>query len=68
MPIIGIREFKNRASEIIRKVQKDQDLYIVTCHGKPQTMIIPLREKEMEEILCSHHPYFLDRGKSRKSR
>ncbi len=61
MPIIGIREFKNRASEIIRKVRDDEDLYIITLHGKPSALVIPLEERELEEILSRHHPFLKQR-------
>lgn len=41
MPEIGIRELKNQATEIIRKVREAQAEYVVTYRGKPVAMILP---------------------------
>ncbi|MHB0867727.1 MAG: type II toxin-antitoxin system Phd/YefM family antitoxin [Thermoleophilia bacterium] len=67
MPTIGIRDLKNRASEIVRKVREEQIPYIITLRGKPSAMIIPLEENEVEDYIIAHHPYFVMlRDKSRK--
>ena len=67
MPSIGVRELKNRASEIIRKVREEQAPYIITLRGKPSAMIIPLEEDEVEDYIIAHHPYFvMMRDKARK--
>ena len=54
--IIGIRDLKNRASEIVRKVKEEQAPYIITLRGKPSAMIIPLEENEVEDYIIAHHP------------
>jgi len=67
MPSIGVRELKNRASEIIRRVREEQAPYIITLRGKPSAMIIPLEEDEVEDYIIAHHPYFvMMRDKARK--
>jgi len=67
MSSVGIRELKNRASEIIRKVGEEQAPYIITLRGKPSAMIIPLEEDEVEDYIIAHHPYFVMlRDKARK--
>lgn len=67
MPTVGIKELKDRASEIIRKVREDQAPYIITLRGKPSAMIIPLDENEVDDYIVAHHPYFVMlRDKARK--
>jgi prevent-host-death family protein len=67
MPTIGIRDLKNRTSEIVRKVMEEQSPYIITLRGKPSAMIIPLGENEVEDYIIAHHPYFVMlRDKARK--
>ena len=67
MPTIGIRELKDRASEIVRKVREEQAPYIITLHGKPSAMIIPLEEEEIDDYIIAHHPYFvMVRDRARK--
>ena len=39
---IGIRELKTRASEVVRAVKERRARYIITRHGKPAALIIPL--------------------------
>jgi prevent-host-death family protein len=44
MPQVGIRKLKNDASEIIRAVREEQAEYIVTYHGQPVAVILPVVE------------------------
>jgi prevent-host-death family protein len=39
---IGIRELKKRVSEIVRAVKENRARYVITQHGKPAALIIPL--------------------------
>lgn len=42
MLYVGIRELKNDASEVIRAVREEQARYIVTYHGRPVAVILPV--------------------------
>src|SRR5262245_30167899 len=42
---IGVRDLKNRASEIVREVHERETEYIVTLRGEPVAMLRPLSEK-----------------------
>ena len=44
MAEVGIRELKTRASEIVRKVKEGRARYVVTHHGRPVAVIIPVAE------------------------
>ena len=44
MPQVGVRELKNKASEIIRSVREEQAEYVITYRGKPVATIRPIPE------------------------
>jgi prevent-host-death family protein len=56
---IGVRELKNRASEIVREVRESQATYVVTVRGEPVAELRPLapgltkerREKEVAQVM-----------------
>ena len=56
---IGVRELKNRASEIVREVREAQTSYVVTLRGEPVAELRPLgvrtiqerRQEEVDEVL-----------------
>ena len=48
---IGVRELKNRASEIVREVHEQEAEFIVTLRGKPVAVIRPFIEKSTRELL-----------------
>lgn len=56
---IGIRELKNRASEIVHEVQESKAEYVVTLRGEPVAILLPfpqegqrdLRQAQREEAL-----------------
>lgn len=52
---IGIRELKNRASEIVREVRETQATYVVTVRGEPVAELRPvgaktIRKRTQEEV------------------
>jgi prevent-host-death family protein len=42
MPEIGIRELKAQVSDVIRTVNEKQATYVVTRHGRPVALLLPL--------------------------
>lgn len=48
---IGVRELKNRASEIVREVHEQEAEFIVTLRGEPVAVLRPLTEKSGRELL-----------------
>jgi len=53
MSKIGVRELKNRASEIIRAVRERQARYLITYRGKPVGILLPLGEQS-DTLLDMH--------------
>jgi prevent-host-death family protein len=48
---IGVRDLKNRASEIVREVHEQEAEFIVTLRGEPVAVIRPFTEESRRELL-----------------
>ena len=48
MARVGVRELKNRTTEIIRDVRENQAEYVVTYHGRPIAVLLPIDEAWLE--------------------
>jgi prevent-host-death family protein len=53
MPVIGIRELKTKASQIIRNIRKSRTRYVVTVRGRPVAMLLPLDESMITNLASS---------------
>ena len=51
MDQIGIRELRDRASEILRRVREDKTQYVVTFQGRPMALIVPIDQQALSEHL-----------------
>ena len=49
MAEVGVRELKNRASEIIRAVREEQAEYVITYRGQPVARLVPVIGEEDDE-------------------
>lgn len=49
MTKVGIRELKNRTSEIVRKVREERAEYVITYRGQPVARIVPVVAEEENE-------------------
>ena len=47
MERVGVRELKNRATQIIRAVREEQAEYLVTVDGEPVAVLRPLEEADL---------------------
>ncbi|MBI3764701.1 MAG: type II toxin-antitoxin system Phd/YefM family antitoxin [Chloroflexi bacterium] len=63
MVSVGVRELKNRTSQIIRAVHKNRAEYVVTVQGRPAAIIVPieLNGDDWEDFVIANHPYFVER-------
>jgi prevent-host-death family protein len=48
--VIGIRELKNRASSIVRRVREEATEYVITLHGQPAAVLRPIRAEDQEDL------------------
>ena len=49
MSLIGVRELRQQASEVIRQVREEQAEFVVTYQGRPVAVILPLDTARAEE-------------------
>jgi prevent-host-death family protein len=48
MARVGVRELKNQTTKIIRDVRENQAEYVVTYHGRPIAVLLPVDEAWLE--------------------
>jgi prevent-host-death family protein len=48
MPVIGVRELRERTSKVIRQVREERAEYVVTHQGRPVAIILPLDTERAE--------------------
>lgn len=53
---IGVRELKNRMTEILRALEERGSAVVVTRHGKPTALILPVGSPEAEDYVLAHAP------------
>lgn len=51
----GVRELKNRTSELLKRARTEGSV-IVTSHGKPIAAVVPLEPEDVEDFLLAHNP------------
>ena len=47
---IGIRELKDRTSQVLKRVREDMVEYVVTLRGEPVAVLRPLTQEESQRI------------------
>ncbi|MDE3112755.1 MAG: type II toxin-antitoxin system Phd/YefM family antitoxin [Chloroflexota bacterium] len=79
MRSVGIRELRQRASEIVRRVAEEGETYEITDRGRPAGLLVPPRASGLKELerrglvrraegdLLSVRPLRLRRGQRRPS-
>ena len=50
MPRLGVRELKNRATEVIRNVREKGTEYVVTYRGDPVVIVRPVTEADLNRL------------------
>jgi prevent-host-death family protein len=60
MPKVGVRELKNRTSEILRAVREEGTEYVITYQGRPMAVLLPVDEEDLEDYVLAHHPHFVE--------
>jgi prevent-host-death family protein len=49
MPLIGIRELREKTSEVIRRVREERAEYIITHQGRPVAILLPVSSEVIED-------------------
>ena len=55
MKFTNVRELKAKTSEMLRTVEKGNTV-LVTTHGRPTAMLVPVTEDDIEDVLLAHSP------------
>jgi prevent-host-death family protein len=51
MPIIGVRELRQRATEVLRQVREQGAEYVITHQGRPIALLLPVDAEELEQAM-----------------
>jgi prevent-host-death family protein len=55
MKFTNVRELKAKTSEMLRIVERGNTL-LVTTHGRPTAMLVPVTEDDIEDALLAYSP------------
>ena len=66
MPRVGVRDLKNKASEILRAVREDGAEYVITYQGRPAAVLLPVADEDLEDYVLAHHPQLVELRKRAK--
>ena len=58
MRFVGIREFRDKAAALLKAVREGSETLVLTYHGKPFGIVLPLREEELEDFVLARHPAY----------
>jgi prevent-host-death family protein len=60
MSSIGIRELARHASKVVDEVQRTGKPALVTRHGRPAAVIVPVSSGELEDFILATDPEFVE--------
>lgn len=55
MKFTNVRELKAKTSQMLRTVEKGNTV-LVTTHGRPTAMLVPVTEDDIEDALLAYSP------------
>ncbi|BCA53472.1 hypothetical protein W02_06120 [Nitrospira sp. KM1] len=55
MKFANVRELKSKTSEMLRTVERGNTV-LVTTHGRPTAMLVPVTEDDIEDTLLAYSP------------
>ena len=54
MKTIGVRQLKNEATQIVRSVKEQHELYVVTVNGEPVATLRPYSDRDIAGMERGH--------------
>ena len=51
MPLIGVRELRQRTTEVLRQVREEKAEYVITYQGRPIAVLLPVVSEEVEAAM-----------------
>lgn len=58
MKFVNIKELHDKTSEILRRLEGDDEEVIITSYGKPKAVLRRLTEEDLEDYVLANHPKF----------
>ncbi len=55
MKFTNVRELKTKTSAVLKTVEKGNTV-LVTTHGRPTAMLVPVSEDDLEDALLAYSP------------
>ena len=55
MKFTNVRELKAKTSAVLRTV-KNGNTVLITTHGRPTALVVPVSEDDIEDVLLEHSP------------
>jgi prevent-host-death family protein len=55
MKFTNVRELKSKTSAMLRTVERGNTV-LVTTHGRPTAMLVPVNEEDIEDALLAYSP------------
>jgi len=55
MKFTNVRELKAKTSSVLRTVKKGNTV-LITTHGRPTALVVPVSEDDIEDVLLEHSP------------
>ena len=55
MKFTNVRKLKSKTSEMLRTVERGNTV-LVTTHGRPTAMLVPVTEDDIEDALLAYSP------------
>lgn len=59
---IGVKEFKDKATQVLRRVREQREEVIVTMDGEPIALVRPFTEQDRVKLAREAQSLFLTRG------
>jgi prevent-host-death family protein len=51
MPLIGVRELRQRTAEVLRRVREEKAEYVITYQGRPTALLLPVDTGAVEAAM-----------------
>jgi prevent-host-death family protein len=52
VPTIGVRELRERTTEVLRQIRERQAEYVITYQGRPIALLLPIHSEAVEAAIA----------------
>jgi len=58
MKFVNVKELHDKTSEILRRLEGNDEEVSITSYGKPKAILRHLSEEDLEDYILANHPKF----------